>query len=65
LTSTKADHRLQVQQTMAQWRIDPDLTGVRDAAALAKLAETERTNWQTFWEEVEALHKKAAANPSP
>jgi hypothetical protein len=42
--------------------IDPDLAGVRDLGALAKLPEAERTEWATLWGEVGGLLAKAAGN---
>jgi hypothetical protein len=58
LASGKADDRLQVRQTLTLWRSDPDLAGVRDDKALARLPEAERQVWQQFWTEVSALLKK-------
>ena len=46
--------------TLRHWKADPDLAGVRDPAALAKLPEAERKQWQSFWADVDALLKKAA-----
>jgi hypothetical protein len=45
---------------MGNWQRDPDFAGVRDAAALARLPEAERQKWQQFWQEVEALKRRAA-----
>jgi serine/threonine-protein kinase len=50
-----------VQKTLAHWKEDTDLAGVRDPAALAKLPEAERGGWQKLWADVEAALKKAAA----
>jgi hypothetical protein len=41
------------------WQADPDLAGVRDAAALARLPEVERAAWQRLWADVQALLEKA------
>jgi serine/threonine-protein kinase len=38
---------------------DPNLAGVRDKAALAKLPEAERQEWANLWSEVAALLHKA------
>jgi eukaryotic-like serine/threonine-protein kinase len=46
--------------TMQHWRRDVDLAAVRDAAALAKVPEAERKEWQAIWEEVDALIRKAS-----
>jgi serine/threonine-protein kinase len=51
--------RAAVQKMLRHWQKDPDLAGVRDAA-LAKLPEAERAEWQQLWGEVEALLKKQA-----
>jgi hypothetical protein len=39
----------------------PDLAGVRDDAALARLPADEREAWQRFWADVADLRKKAEA----
>jgi hypothetical protein len=44
------------------WQKDTDLSGVRDPAALAKLPEDERRQWQKLWDDVEALRQRAAAS---
>jgi hypothetical protein len=53
--------RVAVQKTLHRWQQDADLAGVRDAAALAKLPEAERAEWQKLWAEVAALLKKSEA----
>jgi tetratricopeptide (TPR) repeat protein len=40
------------------WKTNPDLALVRDADALAKLPEPERTGWTALWAEVDALLAK-------
>ena len=45
---------------LSDWQTDPALAGVRDAAALAKLPEAERKEWQRLWADVAAL---SAADP--
>jgi serine/threonine-protein kinase len=42
------------------WQTDPTLASVRDPAALAKLPDAERDQWQRLWVDVAALH---AADP--
>jgi tetratricopeptide (TPR) repeat protein len=54
-----------VCQRMQHWQQDTDLAGVRDPAALAKLPEAERQQWQTLWQEVEALRQRATGPPKP
>src|SRR5262249_35571559 len=59
LQTGRAAEANQARQTLAHWRNDPDLEGVRDAAGLAKLAPEERQAWQRFWHQVDALLKPA------
>ncbi len=47
-----------VQRRLRSWRQDPDLAGVRAAAALARLPEAERRAWQALWEAVDRLLDK-------
>jgi serine/threonine-protein kinase len=49
----------EVQQQMRHWQSDPDLAGVRDPAAVAKLPEAERARWQQLWADVAALLEQA------
>jgi tetratricopeptide (TPR) repeat protein len=49
-----------VEGAMSFWQKDTDLLGVRDPAALAKLADDERASWQRFWADVAKLR---AADP--
>jgi tetratricopeptide (TPR) repeat protein len=53
-----------VAQQMQHWLVDPDFAGVRGEAALGKLPEAERREWQKLWEEVEALKRRAADSPA-
>jgi tetratricopeptide (TPR) repeat protein len=46
-------------KSLRHWQTDPDLAGVRDAAALAGLPQTERADWQRLWADVQALLEKA------
>jgi hypothetical protein len=48
-------------RTVDGWRETPDLAGIRDPEALAKLPEAERRSWQALWAEVEALEKRLRA----
>jgi tetratricopeptide (TPR) repeat protein len=52
--------RPQVLKTMRHWQQDSDFAGVRGQEALAQLPEAERPEWQTLWQDVEALRKSAA-----
>lgn len=40
------------------WRFDPDLAPIREPDQLAKLPESERTQWQTFWAEHDEIIEK-------
>jgi tetratricopeptide (TPR) repeat protein len=51
--------RAAVQKTLQHWQEDADLARLRDAAALAKLPEAERAEWQKLWADVEATLNKA------
>src|SRR5206468_6720281 len=53
-----------VARTMAHWRQDIDLTGIRDEAALAKLSEEEREGFRALWADVDRLLAKARAGSS-
>jgi len=44
---------------LSRWRTDPDLAGVRDAAALAKLPAEEQKAFAQLWADVAASLKKA------
>jgi serine/threonine protein kinase/tetratricopeptide (TPR) repeat protein len=52
--------RLAVRPTMQHWQKDPEFNGVRGEAALAKLPEAERHEWQKLWEDVVELERRAA-----
>jgi hypothetical protein len=53
LESIKGQERNAAKQALAHWQRDPDLTGVRDAEALARLPEAERKAWQALWADVD------------
>ena len=59
-TGTEAD-RIQAQKTLAPWRDDPALAGLRDADALERLPPAERQECQALWQEVAALLRLAQA----
>ena len=48
-----------IAQTLQHWKADPDLAGLRDPAALAKLPEDEQNACRALWAEVDALLTKA------
>jgi tetratricopeptide (TPR) repeat protein len=47
---------------LQDWQEDPDFTNIRGSEALGRLPETEQTEWKRLWQEVEALHQRAAAS---
>jgi eukaryotic-like serine/threonine-protein kinase len=51
------------RRALDDWRMDPDLAGVRDVAALAALPEAERDEWRALWVEVDRLLKGAGKAP--
>jgi serine/threonine-protein kinase len=51
--STSPQRRLVVQEKLQHWRRDPDWSGVRGEAALARLPEAERELWRKLWTDVE------------
>lgn len=59
LQSGKPADRAVVQQKMRHWQQDASLTGIRDAAALAKLPADEQKAFTQLWADVAALLKKA------
>ena len=44
---------------LRHWQIDPDLAGIRDSDALARLPTEEREQWQRLWSDVDALLHQA------
>jgi tetratricopeptide (TPR) repeat protein len=48
-----------IVQTLNHWQKEPDLAGIREAAALAKLSADERTAFTQLWADVTTLLKKA------
>jgi hypothetical protein len=55
LSSASPAEAAAARQVLESLRGLPVLAGVRDAAALANLPESEREMWQAFWQEVEGL----------
>jgi tetratricopeptide (TPR) repeat protein/tRNA A-37 threonylcarbamoyl transferase component Bud32 len=51
--------RATVREKLHQWQMDSDLSGVRDAALLEKLPESERAEWAKLWADVEALSRRS------
>ena len=51
--------RLTAQRQLSHWQDDPDLSGLRGEAVLARLAEAERAAWRMLWADVEDTLAKA------
>jgi tetratricopeptide (TPR) repeat protein/tRNA A-37 threonylcarbamoyl transferase component Bud32 len=49
-----------VREQMQHWQQGKDFAGVRDPEALARLPTAERADWQTLWQEAEALRQRGA-----
>jgi serine/threonine-protein kinase len=58
LASGPPQARQFVAQTLQHWKADPDLAGIRDQAALAKLPAAERNACRALWSDVDALLTK-------
>jgi pentatricopeptide repeat protein len=56
--------RAPVAQALINWRIDPDLDGLRDTKALAKLPVDEEKAFAQLWTDAAALLKDAEAKPN-
>jgi serine/threonine-protein kinase len=54
-----AEARAAMRQALERWQHEPDLDGVRDEAALAKLPEAERRAWRQLWADVAELLQQA------
>jgi Tfp pilus assembly protein PilF len=61
LESDKPNDRMALVQQMRHWREDSDLSGLRDAAELAKLSAGEQEACRKLWADVQALLDKAEA----
>jgi Flp pilus assembly protein TadD len=59
LESGREEDRAEVQKTLARWRKDPTLAGLRDPDALEKLSPAERQECRTLWSNLDALLKRA------
>ena len=60
LASSPPHLRPPLLQALEHWKVDADLAGVRDSAAVAQLPESERSEWQSLWKEVDQVLEKAA-----
>jgi tetratricopeptide (TPR) repeat protein len=59
LDSADPKGRAAVAPMLRHWKQDPNLAGVRGAAALAALHEAERADWEALWAGVERLLARA------
>jgi hypothetical protein len=59
LDSGSAQERMFLVQALSQWQKDPDLVGIRDAAALNKLPAEEQKAFAQLWADLAAMLKKA------
>ena len=57
--------RAAVAPTLRHWQQDPDLAGVRDEAALARLPAAERADWSALWDAVDRLLKRRSSDAPP
>jgi tetratricopeptide (TPR) repeat protein len=57
--------RKEVQTTLAHWKVDRDLTGVRASIDLVGLPADEQEAWRDLWKDVDALLKKAGGRDRP
>jgi hypothetical protein len=58
-----AEQPAAVQAALRHWQQDADLAGVREAAALEKLPEDQRKQWNKLWADVAALLKECGEEP--
>jgi hypothetical protein len=55
-----------VRVRLENWKISPELAGVRVEAALSRLPAAEREQWAALWQRVDSLHQRIRApNPVP
>lgn len=57
----QSDSPTRRSESISAWRSEPALAGVRDAAALAKMDEAERVQWERLWADVATV---CAADPT-
>jgi serine/threonine protein kinase len=59
LETGPAQGRPAIAKALDNWQYDPDLEGIREAGALAKLSEAERKEWQSLWARFASLLERA------
>jgi tetratricopeptide (TPR) repeat protein len=65
LDAGSRDVRPLVVEALRQWQSQPDLAGLRDTAALAKLPADERKAFTQLWADVAAVAKRAEEKAGP
>ena len=65
LESGPPQARVAIAAIFKHWKEDTDLTGIRDALALAKLPEEEQKAWRALWTEVQSIAPPAHAGNKP
>ena len=55
---------LATRAALNHWKADLDLVGVRRPDALARLSESEQSDWRRLWEDVNTLLEQAEGNRS-
>jgi hypothetical protein len=61
LEKKPAPDRVPVVRVLEYWKADPDLAGVRDSDALAKLPEPDRKAWSNLRADVDSVIKNTGA----
>jgi hypothetical protein len=61
LQTGKPRDRQEGQAELLHWKRNPDLVGVRDKAAVAKLPAADQQAWLSFWAELAATRKRAVS----
>src|SRR5262249_37507149 len=64
LGSGKAEDHERVARTLAHWKEDPDLAGLRGEKALVKLPEAERPALRRLWADIDGLLTKVTGSSS-
>jgi tetratricopeptide (TPR) repeat protein/thiol-disulfide isomerase/thioredoxin/tRNA A-37 threonylcarbamoyl transferase component Bud32 len=64
LDTGNAKDREVVAQVLQQWKVCPNLAGIRDAGALARLPEPERKEWRSLWANFDTLLERAQGHPA-
>jgi tetratricopeptide (TPR) repeat protein len=63
LDALPAAARASLVEMLKRWQGDPDLAGVRDPAAVAKLPTDERQAWRELWTNVKSVTQKFNERP--